>query len=532
MSTVAQATFDILRARGLTTIFGNPGSNELKFLAAMPPDFTYVLGLHEGAVISMADGFALASGGPVLVNLHAASGSGNAMGGLTNAVYSHSPLIVTAGQQVRSTIGQEVMLANVGAAELAKPLVKWSSEPACAEDVPRTIDQAVHTAVTAPRGPVYVSVPYDDWDAPADPQSAHLPGRRVRTAGSLAPDQLAELVELLAAATNPVLVLGPQVDAAEANENAVRLAESLRAPVWIAPSASRCPFPTRHPAFRGVLPAAVQPLADRLTGHDVVLVVGAPVFRYHQHVPGTYLPEGTRLVQLTADPGEAARAPIGDSLVTDVNGALAQLAAAVPVADRPPLPPLPDFPQPRTGTGFVHPDEVFALLREHAPADAVYVTESTSTADSFWAQMDLTRPGSYYFPASGGLGFGLPAAVGAQLARPERQVIGLIGDGSANYGITALWTAARYRVPVVFVILKNGTYGALRWFADLLDTGETPGLDVPGINFVQLAQGYGVEARAVTTGEEFVLALKSALGQTGPVLIEVATADLESANTA
>ena len=158
-----------------------------------------------------------------------------------------------------------------------------------------------------------------------------------------------------------------------------------------------------------------------------------------------------------------------------MKAALAQLVGAVPAVDRAALPPLPDFPLPRTGDGFVHPDEVFALLREHAPADAIYVNESTSTSDSFWSQVDLALPGSYYFPASGGLGFGLPAAVGVQLARPDRQVIGVIGDGSANYGITALWTAARYRIPVVFVILKNGTYGALRGFADLLDTGETPG---------------------------------------------------------
>ena len=110
---------------------------------------------------------------------------------------------------------------------------------------------------------------------------------------------------------------------------------------------------------------------------------------------------------------------------------------------------------------------------------------------------------------------------------PLRSPQSLIAEGSANYGITALWTAAHYRVPVVFVILKNGTYGALRGFADLLDTGETPGLDVPGIDFVQIAQGYGVEARAVTTGEEFVLALESALDRPGPVLIEVTTAHLQ-----
>lgn len=527
MATVAEVTYRILRARGLTTIFGNPGSNELPFLAHMPEDFTYVLGLHEGAVVSMADGFALATGGPAFVNLHAASGSGNAMGGLTNAVYSHSPLVLTAGQQVRSTIGQEVMLANVDATALPQPLVKWSSEPACAADVPRTIDQAVHTALLPARGPVYVSVPYDDWAADADPDSELLPGRTVRGGASLSQEQVTELVALLDGAQNPLLVLGPQVDAAGANADAVRLAESLRAPVWIAPSAPRCPFPTRHPAFRGVLPASVREVSAAFEGHDLVLVVGAPVFRYHQYLPGRYLPEGTRLVQVTEDPKEAARAPFGDAVVAPVGSALAALADGVAVAARPPLPALPPFPRPRTSPHSVHPDELFALLREHAPDDALYVVESTSTAASFWSQMDLREPGSYLFPASGGLGFGLPAAVGAQLGRPDRKVVGVIGDGSANYGITALWTAARYRIPVVILVLKNGTYGALRWFGELLGTGETPGMDVPGIDFTALARGYGVPARSVSDGAGFVLALKDALSTDGPSLIEVVTADLD-----
>ena len=177
-----------------------------------------------------------------------------------------------------------------------------------------------------------------------------------------------------------------------------------------------------------------------------------------------------------------------------------------------------------TVDGHVSPDELFAVLRTHAPADAVYVKESTSTSAAFWAQMDLAHQGSYYFPASGGLGFGLPAAVGAQLAHPDRRVIGLIGDGSANYGITALWTAARYGVPVVIVILKNGTYGALRWFAEILDAGETPGLDVPGIDFVRIAEGYGVQATSVCTAKDFVVALEEALAGTRPVVIEVLTA--------
>jgi Thiamine pyrophosphate-requiring enzymes [acetolactate synthase, pyruvate dehydrogenase (cytochrome), glyoxylate carboligase, phosphonopyruvate decarboxylase] len=171
----------------------------------------------------------------------------------------------------------------------------------------------------------------------------------------------------------------------------------------------------------------------------------------------------------------------------------------------------------------VHPDELFDALRGSAPDDAVYVKESTSTTGSFWSLMDLSRQGSYFFPASGGLGFGLPAAVGAQLALPDRQVIGLIGDGSANYGITALWTAAQYQPILIIVILKNGTYGALRWFADLLDVGETPGMDVPGIDFVQIANGYGVDATSVNCVDDFLLAFKKALASRHPTVIEVET---------
>lgn len=305
--TVGQAGWAVLTAHGIDTVFGNPGSNELPFLAAMPEGTRYVLGLHEGVVVGMADGYAQASGGPALVNLHAASGTGNAMGALTNAVYSHSPLVVTAGQQLRSAVGQEVMLSNVDAATLPRPLVKWSAEPIDARDVPRALSQAVHTALLAPRGPVYLSVPWDDWAASAGPHAAHLPPRRTTSGSALDPAQVTELSAALAGARNPALVLGPQVDADRANADAVALAEALACPVWIAPSASRCPFPTRHPSFRGVLPASVHDVSRRLDGHDVVLVAGAPVFRYHQHVPGDLLPDGTRLLHLTADPAEADR---------------------------------------------------------------------------------------------------------------------------------------------------------------------------------------------------------------------------------
>ena len=490
MKTIHSAAYALLRRHGMTTIFGNPGSNELPFLKSFPEDFQYVLGLHEGAVVGMADGCALASGKPAFVNLHAAAGTGNGMGALTNSWYSHSPLVITAGQQVRPMIGVEAMLANVDATQLPKPLVKWSYEPANAQDVPRALSQAIQYANTTPKAPVYLSIPYDDWDQPSGPGVEHLIERDVQTAGTPDARQLQVLVQQVQDARNPVLVLGPDVDATLSNDHAVALADKLRMPVWIAPSASRCPFPTRHPSFRGVLPAAIAGISKTLQGHDLIIVVGAPVFRYHQFAPGDYLPVGAQLLHITSDPLEAARAPMGHALVGD-------------------------------------PETLFDVLDAVAPHDAIYVKESTSTTTAFWQRMNLRHPGSYYFPAAGGLGFGLPAAVGVQLAQPQRRVVALIGDGSANYGITALWTAAQYRVPVVFIILKNGTYGALRWFAGVLKAEDSPGLDVPGLDFCAIAKGYGVKAVHTDTRDSFKAALRTALDANEPTVIEVPTLTIQ-----
>lgn len=386
MKTVHSASYEILRRHGLTTVFGNPGSNELPFLKDFPEDFRYILGLHEGAVVGMADGFALASGRPAFVNLHAAAGTGNGMGALTNAWYSHSPLVITAGQQVRSMIGVEAMLANVDAGQLPKPLVKWSHEPACAQDVPRALSQAIQTASLPPRAPVYLSIPYDDWAQPAPAGVEHLAARQVSGAALPAPALLAELGERLSRSRNPVLVLGPDVDGANANGLAVQLAEKLRMPAWVAPSASRCPFPTRHACFRGVLPAAIAGISRLLDGHDLILVVGAPVFRYHQFAPGDYLPAGAELVQVTCDPGEAARAPMGDALVGDIALTLEALLEQVRPSARPLPEALPRPPALAEEGGPLRPETVFdvpGLVRRgggaggigHAPAQGQGLVE-------------------------------------------------------------------------------------------------------------------------------------------------------------
>jgi benzoylformate decarboxylase len=207
MTTVREATFELLRRHRMTAIFGNPGSTELPMLADLPADFTYYLALQEAVAVGMADGFAQASGRPAHVNLHTAPGVGNAMGAIFNAQANHTPLLLTAGQQARELVTLQANLTNRDAIRLPHPLVKDAFEPPRAEDVPLAIGRAIHLAALPPRGPALVSVPMDDWEAEVD---AATVGHAIRrsVAGWASPDDadVAALAARLAGAANPVMV--------------------------------------------------------------------------------------------------------------------------------------------------------------------------------------------------------------------------------------------------------------------------------------------------------------------------------------
>jgi benzoylformate decarboxylase len=522
MPTVHQITYQILRKNGITKVFGNPGSNELPFLKNFPNDFEYILGLHEGVVLGIADGYSQATGKPTLVNLHSAAGTGNAMGALANAWNSHSPIVVTAGQQNREMLAFEPYLMNIDATMLPRPLVKWSYEPSSATEVPYSINRAIHLSMSDAKGPVYISIPYDDWDKESDPQSFHLLERSVHYARSLAPEALVGISEAIRESNNPILILGADVDADKANEEAVSLAEKIKCPVWAAPSLPRCPFPNRHPQFKGILPAGIKSISERLQGHDLVIVIGAPVFRFHQYEPGEYLPMGSKLISITCDSSEAARAPVGNSYIAHIKVALKQILENTEEKNKP----TPHFEKIKTQvevTNPLRPEMVFDVIDEIAPKNSIFVNESTSTTSVMWSRLNFECQGSYYYAAAGGLGFAMPAGVGIQMACPDRQVIVVIGDGSSNYSIQALWSAAQYQIPVIYIVMKNGTYGALRWFASVLGVDEIPAFDVPNINFTKIAEGYGLQAFKAHNSEELRTVLDKALQSKKPSLIEVST---------
>jgi benzoylformate decarboxylase len=314
MKTVRDVIYQLLRQVGLTTIFGNVGSTEETFLKNFPSDFRYVLALQEASVIAMADGFAQATRQPALVNLHTGAGLGNAMGNLLTAFQNKTPLIVTAGQQTREMLLLEPWLTNVEATTLPRPWVKWAYEPVRAQDVPAAFMRAIATALQPPSGPMFLSIPLDDWDQDCDePAVVRAVSRRI------APDpaRLSDVAQALREASSPVLIYGAAIARGNGWRQAVALAEALGAPVWAAPACERAPFPEDHPLYCGGLPFAIGPLSTKLHGHDLALVIGAPVFRYYPYVPGPYLPPGLRLLQISDDPTETARAPVGDSLLGD-----------------------------------------------------------------------------------------------------------------------------------------------------------------------------------------------------------------------
>jgi benzoylformate decarboxylase len=525
-STVRSVTYDLLRLLGLTTVFGNPGSTEQTFLQEFPDDFGYVLALQEASAIAMADAFAQVTGRPALVNLHSSAGVGNAMGNLVAAYHGNTPLIVTSGQQHRELLIGEPYLGNREATTMPKPWVKWSYEPARAQDVPEAFMRAYAMALQPPAGPVYLSIPLDDWNQP-------LAGfTRVRTVSRrVAPD--AERLRLFAgrisASRRPALVFGPEVDRAGGWDAAIALAERLRASVYGAPLLDRASFPEDHPLFRGPLGMSVKTISDRLTGHDLAVVIGAEAFRYYPYVPGDYLPAGTELLQITASPEVAADARVGDSLLGDPKIAIDLLLDLVEEGSARAVPEPMARPRvlPQAPSSPLTPPEVYAVLSRVRPPDSVIVNESTSTMAQQIEWLPTVRTGSFFATASGGIGWGVPAAVGVALGDrnrgARRPVVGLIGDGSFQYSVQALWTAAQHKLPIVYVVMRNEEYSILKSFAVLEETPGVPGLDLPGLGIAEVARGFGCRGVDVQTTGELEQEFKAALSAETTTVIVVRT---------
>lgn len=363
-----------------------------------------------------------------------------------------------------------------------------------------------------------MSVPANDWDGEARSVAVE---QTVASRTGPDPDTMTRLAMLLCDSHSPVIIVGAGVDSSAAWDLTVSLAEALSAPVWAAPQAPRAGFPEDHPLFQGHLPTAQEPLAQRLVGHDLALLLGAPAFAYLTYVEGsTPLP---KLAQVSEDPEEVARADTAVGVVGDIRLAVERLLAQVPrrTVRVPQVPRSQPQPQPQSDpiqSGYLMQELAAAL-----PEDAILVEESTSNRLEMREHIRIRRPGTFFATASGGLGFAVPAAVGMKLARPERPVVCLVGDGSAMYAPQALWTAAQHRLDVLFVVANNCQYGILRTIAAETRRENVPGVMLPGIDYAAIARGLGCTAQRVERASDLPSALRRGLAG-GPHLVEVLTA--------
>jgi benzoylformate decarboxylase len=542
-----QAFLDILREEGVSVMFGNPGTTELPLMdgLARQPDIRYVLALQESVAISMADGYAQASGGLGAVNVHVSPGLGNAMGMLYDAYKAGAPLLVTAGQHDQSfTVTEPILWSDLP--PVARPYVKWSTEAHRLEDLPRLVRRAVKTALAHPTGPVFLSLPVDVLNAERELDL----GAPTRVAPRLVGDRHAidEAARRLAAAERPLILVGDAVAHSDAIAEVVELAELVGCPVASEGVASTCSFPFAHPLNAGTLPRLGPPIRAQLMRHDLLFSIGGDLFTLSLPSDVDPMPDGLSVVQLDVDPWELGKNyPAAVAIHADPKGALPELIEAVrhhtgksghPQAAK------------RLETARAAHERANAELVERArrdaaqvpmspltlvhelaravPRDVTIIDESISSGAGIRNLMPCADAKSFFGLRGGGIGWGLPAALGVKLALPRRPVVALVGDGSAMYTNQALWTAAREGLAVVYVIFNNASYRilkqrthALKGFSFEDDHYVAMDLDRPFIDYVGLARSLGVSGERVEKVADVAGAMTRALGSGGPYLIDV-----------
>ncbi len=438
-----------------------------------------------------------------------------------SAFKNQTPIVITAGQQSRALFPTVPFLYAQDATTLPQPYVKWACEPARAEDVPTAIEHAYYVAMQAPAGPTFVSIPEDDWDREAPSVELRRVDARVRASH----EAIDAVVDALRASARPALVVGPGVDRDDASDAAIKIAERVGAAVYVSPFSSRCSFPERHPNFAGFLPPVRTQIVEALREHDLVVVLGAPLFTYHVYTGGPAIAEGTAVFHLTDDPMAAASAAVGTSIVTTLRESLEEIVRAIATTDRAPASPARKPAAPLGSTERLSGAAALQTLARTMPEGAIVVEEAPSHRSVMHDYLPIERPGTFFAAASGSLGWALPASVGASLARPSQRIVAVLGDGSSMYAIQGIWTAVRFSLPITFLILNNGAYAAMNQFSRYLGFTGAPSFALEGLDFVRAAEAFGARGTRVTAMPDLEAALRASFASSLPSLVDAVLDD-------
>ncbi|BAT57507.1 benzoylformate decarboxylase [Variibacter gotjawalensis] len=542
-----RAFLEILRQEGVDVIFGNPGTTELPLMDALAvePEPRYILGLQEAVVMAMAGGYAQAGKRLAVVSVHVTPGLGNAMGMLYDAYKAGAPVLVTAGQHEQGfNVGEPILWGDLP--PIARPLVKWSAEVHRVEDLPRMLRRAITHALAPPMGPVFLSLPGDILEAEGD-LDLGAP-TRVATRTRADADALAEAAKLLLAAENPIIVVGGDAAVSGAEKEVLALAEMLGAPMRLETIDNTAPIPTAHPLFAGSITRLEPSIRKILDQHDVMLSIGADIFTLSLPSDVHPLPDDFKIIHIDSDPWELGKNyPEAVAMVGDAKASMEELGAIIGTRMTP-------SERDRAAERRTKVEKKIAnerdVLRQRAkaeaantpptglalidaiseilPPNAIVVEEVLSSQPGVRQLILRDEAQNHYGMRGGGIGWGLSAALGVQLAQPERPVVALIGDGSAMYTIQALWTAANAKLPVVYVIFNNTSYRilkqrihAMRQHAAQTDTYVAMDLDDPPIDFPNLARSMGIRGERATTLDEAKRLISECIAAKKPALIDV-----------
>ena len=537
------ALAQMLIAEGTEHIFGNPGTSETPFLDGLQdyPQIKYVQALQEGTAVGMADGYARASGRPAFANIHIAGGLANGISALYKAYRGGTPVILTAGNSdTRMLLTEPVLSGNL--VEMTSQYTKWSAEVRHASDIPMVIRRAFKEAKTPPTGPVFISFPWDTLDEEVDADIIPSSPGYFRSRPDL--DAVAHASELLSQAENPAIVIGDRIAQSGAVPEMVKVAELLGAKVYAA-AYTEVNFPTSHSLFGGMLNLNSAATRQQLAGADVVLAVGTNVFSSFLYVPERFIGPNTKLIHLDSNAREVEKVyPTEVGILCDPKAGLEDLfqaldqdmsgqakeAAATLAEERS------RYHQGAARNLKEHWDRrpmaverMMHELGQALPSDAIIADEAVTSRPALMRAMNFDEPGSFYGIQGGALGWAMPGALGVQLANPNRPVVAVVGDGASMYTVQALWTAARYNIPVTYAICNNRSYRILKLNMDIYlrrmlgeRESEYVGMDFPSaLPLADIAQAMGVSSERVEDPDALRRSAEQAIASGKPALLDI-----------
>ena len=549
LMTGKEALVRMLIAEGVDHIFGNPGTSETPMMDALQdfPEVRYIQALQEGTAVGMADGYARATGRPAFANIHIAGGLANGISALYNAYRGGTPVVLTAGNSDTRMLLSEPTLSG-DLVQMTRQYTKWSHEIHHAADIPAAVRRAFNEAKTPPTGPAFLSFPWDTMDVQADLDivGSSAGYHRIRPDR----DALERASVLLSQAENPVIIIGDRIAQSGGVEQMVQVAERLGARVFAA-AFSEVNFPTSHPLWAGMLNTSSPATRRLLSGADVALAVGANIFSSFLYVDVPLLDPTTKLVHLDSATSEVEKsypteigvfsdpatglAELAEALDQDMS-ASAKEAAATRMAElgerrRRAREEYQQRLQDRWNNSPMAVERMMHELASAAPPGTIVADEAVTSRPAMMQEFSFDEPGTFFGIQGGALGWAMPGALGLKLAKPDRPVLAVVGDGASMYTVQALWTAATFNIPVVYAICNNRAYRILKVNMDIYlkrmlnDEGrvsEYTGMDFANpLDLAAVARGLGVDSEKIEDPAQIAPAARRMFESGRPGLLDI-----------